>query len=327
MKTTISDSRYSNSGFDVIALGLNAVDNLFEMDAFPREDSKVNFRSWRRLPGGQAATAACVASRLGFKAAYIGAVADDENGRFAIEEFRRDRVDLSHLLVRKKSVSQFACILVNRRNGSRTILWNKGPEIAVRPGELDFRFLRRARIFHCDGHNIPAELKAARFCRRHGIVTTIDTENGDPVSLRRLLRQIDHIIIPEDAVDRILGRRQRDSLSRCRSLLRLGARAVALTRGARGSVGYDGCAFVEVPALQVKAVDTTGAGDVFHGAYIAGLLFGLDLFRRLKFANYVAAVKCRHFGARGGAPTLAALRGPLQREFERYTGITRLGAG
>jgi len=316
MTPKMSDSR---SSIDVISLGLNAVDNLFELDGFPREDSKVNFRSWRRLPGGQAATASCVASRLGFRAAYIGAVADDENGRFAIAELRKDRVDLSHLLVRKGSVSQFACILVNQRRGTRTILWNKGPGIAVRPGELDFGFLRRARVFHCDGHNIPAEMKAARFCRAHGIITTIDTENGDPAALRRLLRHIDHIIIPEDAVDRILGRRQGDSLARCRSLLKLGARAVVLTRGARGSVGHDGCAFVEVPALKVKAVDTTGAGDAFFGGFLSRFIASGKLLKEVSlddgadFARFGNATASLCVEQRGGIPAMPTLKDVLNR--------------
>lgn len=308
---------------DLIALGLNAVDYLLDLRDFPREDEKINFLSWRRLPGGQAATAAVTVARLGFRSAYLGAVADDENGDFARREFERDRVDLSHLLVRRGGMSQFACILVNRRHHTRTILWNKSADIRVKPSELDLAWLAQAKVFHCDGHNLPAEIEAARFCRKHGITTVIDTEHGDPAGLRRLFRHIDHIILPADAADRFIGRRCRDDRERCRALLAFGAKAAVLTMGAQGSLGCDGARFVSVPACRVKVRDTTGAGDVFHGAYLAGLLMNLDLETRLRFASLIAALKCREFGARGGVPTASELVKKHRALARRYLGAKR----
>lgn len=310
----------SSDRFDVIALGLNAVDYLIEVPDFPIEDSKAPFLSCHRLPGGQAATAAVTCARLGLTAAYLGAVGDDDHGRFARAELRRERIVLSHLKLRPGNVSQFAFILVNRRNGSRTIRWTKGPGIVVRPDELDYRWLKRARLFHCDGHNPAAELAAARFCREHGIPTVIDTESGERGPLAELLHYIDHIVVPASFPDFLAGKRFRSDRERLRFLRGFGATRAVLTRGSAGCVGLDGDGLVTVPAYRVRTVDTTGAGDVFHGAYLAGLRFGLDFAATLRFAAFVAGIKCAAFGARAGIPTRAELRTRHRRELIRWLG-------
>ncbi len=317
--------RGRDSALDLVTLGLNAVDLLCEVDGYPAEDSKGALLGWRRLPGGQAATAAVTAVRLGMRAAYIGAVGDDENGRFARAELVRERVNVEGLRVRPGAESQCAVILVNRGNGSRTILWRRGAEIRVRRNEIDRALLGRARFFHCDGHNVGAEIAAARYCRGRGIPTSIDTEKGDPRLIKSLLEHIDHVVVPAACADHLRGRRCRTHRERMESLAAYGGRAVVLTLGSEGCTGREEGATVRVPAYPVRTVDTTGCGDVFHGAYIVAALRGLPLEPRLRFAAFVAALKCRAFGARTAIPTIGELRTRRARELGRWMGREETG--
>ncbi len=92
------------------------------------------------------------------------------------------------------------------------------------------------------------------------------------------------------------------------ALRAMGPREVVITLGEKGSVGFDGEHFYEQPAFKIKAVDTTGAGDVYHGAYIYALLDGSDMAQCMRFASAVAALNCMHIGAQSGIPTLSAVQ-------------------
>ncbi|HNW93549.1 MAG TPA: PfkB family carbohydrate kinase [bacterium] len=298
--------------FDLITLGLNAVDRIALLDRPYRPDDKLPVRAIVRRAGGQAATAAVTAARLGRRAAFIGAVGDDDDGRWALAELRRERVDVRGVVVRRRTTSQQALILA-APDGSRTIFWHKSSGITVRPHELDRARLARARCFLCDGHFPAAELAAARHCRRHGVPTVIDLEHDAGPTTRRLLRQIDHIVCPGRMPDRLRGVPFANDRARCAWLrATFAATAVVLTLGARGCCGLDARGFHRVPARRVRVVDTTGAGDVFHGAYCVALLAGQPLAQRLVFANYVAGEKCRQAGARAGIPRLRDLPARLR---------------
>lgn len=275
-----------------------------------------------RRAGGQAATAAVVAARLGLRAAFIGAVGDDEDGAFALAELRRAGVDCRAVRIRPGAASQRALIIACRRSGERMIVWQKDAAIRIDPAELDYRLLAQTRCFLGDGHFLPAETAAAEFCRRHGIPTVLDLEHIAGAATRRLLRQIDHIVTPRAVPDRLRGRAFRSDRARCAWLrAEFGASCAVVTAGAAGSSGSDAAGFFHAPACRVRVVDTTGAGDVYHGAYCAALLAGLPLDKRLRFANFMAAQKCRVAGARAGIPTIAMLRGPLAAPLHRATGL------
>ena len=146
----------------------------------------------------------------------------------------------------------------------------------------------------------PASAAAALFAREHGIVTVMDADNYQE-GIVKLLPCLDVFIASEFFYRDMFGNLPYEE--GCRKLLEAGPSTAIVTLGSRGSVGMtaqDG--FFRTESFQVPVRDTTGAGDVFHGAYIVGLLEGMDAPECARFASAVSAIKCTCFGGRTGIP-------------------------
>jgi sugar/nucleoside kinase (ribokinase family) len=192
--------------FDVVGMGLNAVDHLCVVPHYPQFDSKVKMLEYSKQGGGQVATAMVTCVRLGLKAKYIGKVGDDEFGGFSLESLKREGVDVSEVMVEKGAYSQFAFILIENGTGERTIIWDRDDTLKIHLHE--------------------------------------------------------------------------------------------------GSLAlYDGETF-KTPAFRVECKDTTGAGDVFHGAFIYGMLQNWEIEEILRFSHAAASLKCRSLGGRSGIPSI-----------------------
>jgi len=290
--------------FDVVGLGLNATDVAIEVPRYPAFNSKVEFLSATRQPGGQVATALTVCQRFGLRAKYIGRVGSDEAGRFQLESLRREGLDVADVGVVPDCPSQAAYIVIDRESGERTILWRRDPKLDIRPEELRPEMVQGARLLHVDGHDTAAAAQAARWGRAAGLPVTADVDNIYP-GLDALLEATDYLVSSESFPAAYTG--ESDLF---RALARIQERypamkLVAATLGRDGVLGLAGEGFLYEPAFDVPVRDTTGAGDVFHGAFIYALLEGWPLARILTFSNAVAGLNCTALGARGGIPTLA----------------------
>ena len=280
----------------VVGVGQCCIDYLALTDGFPTEDSKQEAVELVVEGGGQVATALVSLARLGLKTRMVGIVSDDRDGVEILTGLEREGVATSHMVVRAGGCSQRSFIIVNRRNGSRTILWQKPTVGLLSADDVKEDCLQGADFLLVDGYMKEATLKALRLASRLNIPTMIDADRFYP-DMEQLLPHIDYIVgsekfsstlasAPEDAL-----RRLRQSYPRCR--------AITITLGRRGSVTLYGDSIIRQPAFHVEpVVDTTGAGDVFHGGYIYGLLAGWQMDRVLRFASAFAALKCRGLSGR-----------------------------
>ena len=285
--------------FDAVCFGYNSVDLLCRLPRFPLRGEKVVMSEFSQQGGGQCATAAVALARLGFSPRYIGKFGGGDLGRFAIESTRNEGVDVSAVIVREDLVNQVAVIWVEEENGERTISYSRMPGLDVAPEELDREAICCGRALLVDAHQIPATTRAAAWAREAGIPVIVDAERNLP-GVEGLLENCDFILCDSHFPRKFTG--ERDPMGALRALSRYG-RLVATTMGVAGSLAlYDG-EFIRTPGYPVDSVDTTGAGDLFHAGFVAGLLLGLGVEDVLRFANAAAALKCRKLGGRAGIPS------------------------
>jgi sugar/nucleoside kinase (ribokinase family) len=227
---------------------------------------------------------------------YIGSVGTDDWGRAQLASLQAANLDL-HVREVEGAASQMAIILLEEGIGERTILWHRDPRLRYPVEKLHREMITGARILHLDGCDTAAATQAARWAREAGMPVVIDIDQVYDESTHELLRMVDYLIASSDFAQdphELAGR--------------YGCPVVGITRGAEGALFVDRGRLVKSEAFKVPVADTTGAGDVFHGGFIYGLLQGWALEDVIRFAHAVAAMKCMHTGARGGIPTIAEVR-------------------
>jgi len=292
----------SEGEFDVVGFGLNAVDHLCVVDRFPERDTKPRMKAFARAPGGQAASAMVVCSRFGLSAKYVGKVGGDETGQYSLESIRGEGVDVSDVVSVSGVSNQLAMIIVDSSAGERTILWHRPQEIATSAAEITPEKVACGRLLLVDGHDAPAAAEAVGLARERGISVVMDAESVKE-GTREVVARTDVLIASRRFPEAFTGC---DNLDSAVELLReMGPSVVCVTLGSLGAVAMTGLGWVySSRAYDVDVVDTTGAGDVFHGAFVYGLLAGWPTQRVLDFSNAAAALNCTELGARGGARSL-----------------------
>jgi ribokinase len=290
----------------VAGLGQCSLDFIAQVAEYPLEDTKEEALSVVVQGGGPVATALVSLSRLGLKTFFAGVVSDDEAGREIKRGLSAEGVGVGGLKVIKGGSSQVAFIVANRTKGTRTIFW-KRPSFkkGLASGELkasDVKptFIKGKKFLLLDGLMRAASVRAARLARVCNVPIMLDAGRVRP-GMMELAALSDYIVGAEDFALGLAPTPRAALLE----LAALKPRAATITLGPRGSITWaDGKVF-RTPAPRVGAVDTTGAGDVFHGGYIYGLLKGWDIKRTVEFASAFAALKCRRPGGRTGIPTLS----------------------
>jgi sulfofructose kinase len=294
----------TNVLWDVVGVGLNAVDFLCVVPHLPAFDTKLRMSRFRLEAGGQVATALVALARWGLACAYVGKVGGDELGTFTVGELERAGVDTNAVAVASGVSSQCAAIFIEEESGERTIVWHRPEGAELTPSEVPADLVTSARALLIDGHEAAAALAAARAARQAGRVVLLDAEEVSSLS-KELLATTDHCIGTPGFVRAFSGLEDlRDGLEAVRAS---GPAVAGVTLGRGGYAALDDAGLVARGGFQVPVVDTTGCGDVFHAGYLYGLLAGWPLARRCEFANAAAAIKCRDLGGRTGIPTLEEL--------------------
>ena len=287
--------------FDLVGVGLNATDTLLLVAKYPALGQKVAFEREILSPGGQVTTALVTCSWLGLRTSYIGVVGDDERGRVQMASLRDTGMNLDHVQTRTGCPNQSAYIVIDQSTGERTIFWHRPECLALDPAHITPEKIACARMLHVDGHDTPAVARAARIARDHGIPVSVDVDNVYP-GFDQVLACVDYLVGSTEFPERWTG--ERDPF---RALERIqneyGMRVAAMTLGPHGALAREGGKFVYSPGFAVNCVDTTGAGDVFHGAFCYSVLEGATLRDALEFSNAMAALNCTQLGARGGIAT------------------------
>ena len=291
--------------FDVVGLGCTAVDDLLYVPSFPGADEKMRVQETARRFGGLTGVALVAASRLGARCAYAGCLGTDEHSSYAAGHLDQEGVDISHAPRGPQGRVVHSIVVVGTDIGSRNVFFEGSGMIGAHDTEPGDEVLCACRVLFIDQWGMAGNLRAVRVARLAGTAVVADFEDAGSPLFRDVLDLVDHLVLGEKFAREITG--QRDAARAARALWRVDRAAVIVTCGARGcwSVSAErGQAAVHHPAFVVKATDTTGCGDVFHGAYAASLARGDALETRIRFAAAAAALKARQ----GEIPRLAEVQ-------------------
>jgi len=286
--------------FDVLGIGLNATDTLLLVPEFPPYAGKVPFERELLSPGGQVATAVVACAKLGLRAKYIGTIGDDLRGKIQRESLEGTGVDTSGLIVRNGCPNQTAYILIDERTGERTVLWQRSDCLRLTASEIRPEDIAGARMIHIDGYDLEAASYAASLARARGIPVSLDVDTVYP-GFDSVLKYVDYLVAGSGWPGKWTG--EADPFIALADLQReYKLRVAAMTLGDFGSLALEDGRWFYSGAFEVLCTDTTGAGDVFHGAFCYALLAGMPMQKALEFSNAAAALNCTGLGARGHVP-------------------------
>ncbi len=281
----------------MVGIGLNATDTLLLVQEFPPYAGKVPFDREMLSPGGQVATAMVSCARLGLRAKYIGTVGDDLRGDIQRQSLEGTGVDIGSVIVRENCPNQTAYIIIDERTGERTVLWQRADGLKLLPEEIREADIASARMLHIDGFDIDASAYASELARRNGIPVSIDVDTVYP-GFEAVLKNVDYLVAGSGWPAKWTG--ESDPFKALTALqAEYGMKVAAMTLGDYGSLARNGGRWYYSAAFEVACLDTTGAGDVFHGGFCYAILEGMPLNQALEFANAAAALNCTAVGARG----------------------------
>lgn len=296
---------------DVTAVGTLAVDYFAVVPKIPGEEEKIMAEKYEVHPGGVAGNVLTQLARLGVKSGWIGKIGDDEAGRIVLNEFIKDGVDISHVEVVKDDYTMFTWIQVDSK-GARAI--TMFPNVLVKLTSEDVErkhsgYIETSKILHAEICLLPIGpvLKAMKIAKNANVRIVLDLDVpvsyyvdkaklGSREEVHEAIGIADVLIPCKSAARELIG--SEDILAKGSKLLELGPEIVAITLGDKGCVVFKGEHSWVVPSFSINAVDTTGAGDAFHGGFIYGLLKGFDLEKAGRFANACGAYCCTGLGAR-----------------------------
>jgi sugar/nucleoside kinase (ribokinase family) len=253
--------------------------------------------------GGPCSTALVAVAKLGVAATYLGTVGDDLSGNFIREDLQRYGVDVDSVKVLKGFTSAAAFVLSNKEKGTRTCIWAKGSLPPLCWDSWMEPILDQAEILHLDGNHLDAAIPAARYIHERGKLVSLDAGGLYP-GIETLLAHIDILVPSEEfALNYTKTTSAEDAIAELYEAFH--PKHLVITQGKNGGVFFDQekKKIVRYPALPATVIDSNGAGDVFHGAFLVATLKGLPIYESCLFASAVSALKCTVFGARQGVPS------------------------
>lgn len=292
----------------VAGIGQCSWDLLAVVDSYPEVDTKKEILEWHEQGGGPVATALVALTRLGVRCRFAGVTGDDEAGEKIRRSLASEGLDTRFLVSRAGSSSQVAFIAIERDGARRTIFWRRPSGLPLAPSELRDDLFSGCAFLLLDGLMAEASLHAARRARALNIPVMLDAGRLRP-DMRELAVLSDYVVASEEFAKDLSWELTAGFLREKRK--EIGTKVLTVTLGNLGSITVSSAEAFQQPAFQVDAVDTTGAGDVFHGGYLYGLLQGWDLRRTVVFASALAAMKCTKIGGRTGIPGLGEVLGFL----------------
>ncbi|MDE2854701.1 MAG: PfkB family carbohydrate kinase [Chloroflexota bacterium] len=284
---------------DIVGIGVCTLDHLVTVPRMPKRNENMAALNYDRQPGGLASIALIAAARLGARAKIIARIGEDDTGAYIRRVLQEEGVDASQLLLEPGSESHVSVILVHEASGDRSIITRPPTGKPIAASEFRREDISAARVLFIDALN-DATMQAARWAKEAGMTVLLDPSLPYQ-DIKPLLRFVDVPIVPEywardlmpDEPPAAVAERLRDE----------GAQIAAVTLGERGAVVAWEAGTQAFPAYEVDVVDTTGAGDAYHGAFLYALLQDWDVPRMARFASAVGSLNCRAMGGRNALPT------------------------
>lgn len=287
----------------VACVGLATLDLIHRIEAFPPEPVKVRATSFAISAGGMSAGAACAIARLGGTAQFWGPIGDDTFGHLLRGELRKAGVDADGVAPVADSTSSHSAVIVDAA-GERLLVNYRGSALAAVADILPLARLEVHAVLTDPRWPVGAAA-ALEHARRVGVPSIIDAEMGDAAALRELVPRAGHVIFSENGFAEWAGFASDEedrARGRLRALVDAGAELAAITRGPRSVLHATRAGVGELPPFAIDAVETLGAGDVFHGAYALALARGDGIDAALRYAAAAAALKCMRAGGRAAMP-------------------------
>jgi len=296
-----------NNDLQAIGLGLATIDILICLKDMPVWEESRSISDFTIDGGGPVGTAIVAASKLGATGGYIGIAGNDHLGGLKIRTLKDAGVDISHTIIRASPEKQVNFVYVNEMTGNRQFsgmincLQN-----SLNREELDCQYITSAEYLLLDGFYLEASIQAAKWMSAVDKTTILDiakTTSGQfwPPGVERLLKYTDYLICGSGVTNSLTGKT--NIWDSGKEALKLGPAVIVQTEGPQGSYTFTQDESFHIPAFDLDVVDTTGAGDVFHGAYIVGLLHGWDLRKVAVFSTAVSAISCTRLGGQVGIPS------------------------
>lgn len=285
---------------DIVGIGICTVDYLLTVPHMPLDGQSMRAREFMRQSGGLAASSLAAAARLGANAKIIARIGDDDDGQYIHDDLHNEGVDTSKLLVEPDSKSHISIILVDDHTGERSIIsrWSTGSPIRV--DEISQSDITSAKVLFIDDVT-DATIQAVHWAKEAGVKVVMDPVQMFDVS-QLLLSDVDVPIVPQHFAKDWMPDQPPEAVAQ--GLYDLGASIAIVTLGAKGCVVCSDEGVQRFPTFPVDVVDTTGAGDAFHGAFMVALLHDdWDIPQKVRFASAVGAMNCRALGGRIGLPT------------------------
>ena len=285
----------------IVGIGACVFDTLYRIDTYPKEDTKMRASESKSAGGGPVATGLVAAQKLGENASFIGNLSDDNGGVFLKSDFEKYGVDTSLTEIKHGYRAFSALLLLCADTATRTCVFDKGNLPSLELTEEHKKAIADAEVLMVDGNEMEAALKAARLARESGTRVLYDCGGLYP-GVEKLLALTDVMIPSEEFA---IGHTGCDNATdAARKLYELySPEVVVVTRGKLGGIMFDGKELYEYPIYPAKVVDSNGSGDVFHGAFAAGILKGFDYKKCCHFSSATSAMKCMGIGARESVPS------------------------
>ncbi|MFH1699305.1 MAG: PfkB family carbohydrate kinase [Candidatus Zixiibacteriota bacterium] len=303
---------------DALGLGIAPVDFFVTMAAFPPAGKKIDGipQSSAITGGGPVPNSLCTFSKLGGQASLIAPFGDDEWGRFARKELDKFGVHHNLCVSRRNCSSARAFAWIEQKSGNRTIVLDMPNRIFIHPRDIKLSHLPIPKMIHIDGRHLKAAVKLARWGKQVGARIMLDIGSVRNC-VDELFPYLDFLICADDYATHYFKTRSINKAAA--GFKKAGIPETVVTSGTNGSFGIDSDNNqLRQRAFKIKTIDTTGAGDAFHGAYLFGLLKGWDLDKKMKFASAAAAQKCLKPGARAGIPSYRQIMAFIKRHRKYY---------
>ena len=286
---------------DVIGIGTCTADMLFVVPQLPTYG-----RSWRasqylRQAGGPVSTALVTLARLGVSTRFVGRAGNDPEGVFIRDEFQKEGVDVSRFILEPNVFSRAVLVLVDQDTGERCFTSRRETNTPLGISDLDRQEIESTKVLHLDGAS-EASIQAAKWAKAAGVPVVLDGTSHSEELMEQLMPLVDIPIVSEVFAEGWMPGAPPEAI--VEGLYEFGTRIAVVTLGERGCVAKSEAGILTFPAFPVDVVDTTGAGDAFHGGFIYGILQDWSVTEIVRFASAVASINCRQLGGRSGLPTV-----------------------
>ncbi len=284
----------------IVGIGANVFDNLITVPHYPKEDTKLRASIVKECGGGPCGTGLVTATKLGESAAYIGALAKDSGGEFLLKDMLRFGMDVSLVDMIDNASSFASYVILSEDTASRTCVFTKDNLPCFTIDEKKADAIAKAKVLMVDGNELENAVKGAKIANQNKTAVLYDA-GGLYDGVEELLPLTDILIPSEEfALGHTGCTSTEDAAKKLYELYK--PRVVIITCGIKGGIIYDGKELTAYPSFKVEAVDSNGAGDVFHGAFAFAYSKGYDYYKSSVFSSAVSAIKCTRLGARDGVP-------------------------